>query len=96
VDFSINADLQLAREEAHRLSPAAYLPLLDAPLIVAAGGDESSEFHRQARLLHESWGSVCHGHKAGLHYPTGLNHFTVMDKFCDPAHTLYKQFVDLL
>ncbi len=96
VDYSINAELRLTRDEAHRLSPAAYLPRIDAPLMVAAGGAESPEFHRQATLLHQAWPDVCQQPRAGLHFPKGLNHFTVMDGLCDPSNLLYKRVCGFL
>ncbi len=96
VDYSINADLRLDREEAHRLSPLAYTPRLQAPLIVAAGGAESSEFKRQAQSLHDAWPQVCQHQKAGIVFPPNLNHFTILDALSDPHHGLFKRISALL
>jgi arylformamidase len=96
VDFSINADLGMTREEAHRLSPAALAPRVEAPLIIATGNNESSEFRRQAKLLYDAWPSVCQVQRAGLVYPAGLHHFSIVEKFADPAHDLHKRMLALL
>jgi arylformamidase len=96
VDYSINADLKLTREEAHRLSPVGLAPRIHAPLIVAAGDNESSEFKRQAKLLYDLWPSACQAPRAGLILPPGLNHFSIVEKFADPAHDLHKRTIGLL
>ncbi|UCE31032.1 MAG: alpha/beta hydrolase [Burkholderiales bacterium] len=51
----LNPDLGLDRRRALRLSPAWMPPASDAPLVTAVGGLESSEFHRQNRLIAERW-----------------------------------------
>ena len=55
VQFSFNADFRLDAAGAARLSPARLEPRVDAPLLVAVGGSETSEFLRQARLQWEAW-----------------------------------------
>ncbi len=55
VQFSHNVDLRLDEAEARRLSPINCRPLAEAPLVTAVGGDETSEFVRQTRLLWDAW-----------------------------------------
>ena len=55
VQFSHNVDLRLDEAEARRLSPINCRPLAEAPLGTAVGGDETSEFVRQTRLLWDAW-----------------------------------------
>jgi hypothetical protein len=43
------------REEAARLSPSNLSPRSRAPLVRAAGADETSEFIRQTRILWDAW-----------------------------------------
>jgi hypothetical protein len=50
-----DADLKLDAAEAARLSPVLLAPRTHAPLVLAAGADESSEFIRQTRLLWDAW-----------------------------------------
>ncbi len=96
VDYSINADLKLTREEAHRLSPLVYAPALRAPLIVSAGALESSEFRRQATSLHTAWPSVCQHPKGGLVFAAQRNHFSVVEALTEPDHELSTRLIALL
>lgn len=74
----LQQDLKLTPASAKRLSPAR-LPMQAAPpgrLSLLVGGDESSEFHRQAALIAEAWGPKRVDAPVSL---PGLNHFSVMD-----------------
>lgn len=96
VDYSINSDLLLSKSEAHRLSPIAYSPRVEAPLIVAAGGKESAEFKRQASALHAAWPGVCQLSKAGVHFPANDNHFSIVENFANPAGELFERMISLI
>jgi len=50
-------DIRLNPVSIARLSPAGWAAPQDCRLVAVAGGDESNEFHRQNRLIHERWGS---------------------------------------
>jgi arylformamidase len=63
-----------------------------APLVVAAGGDESSEFQRQSRLIAESWSPQV---RAPLVLP-GVNHFSIVDAFAERGQPLHEATVALL
>ncbi len=69
-------DLRLCLHEARDLSPALMSAPPQGRLAVIAGGHESSEFLRQARLMRSAWGRrivpICDT-------VPGANHFTVMD-----------------
>jgi arylformamidase len=62
-------------------------------LYAVAGGDESSEYHRQNRLIQEAWGArrvpVCE-------ILPGLNHFSILDALVDPSQRLQQLALDLL
>ncbi len=96
VDFSINADLKLTKSEAHRLSPLAYVPRIQAPLIVATGDNESVEFKRQATALYEAWPGVCQLSKAGVHFPLGENHFSIVENFANAGGELFQRMISLI
>jgi arylformamidase len=49
-------DLKLSAAEARALSPACMPAPQGAPLLAVVGGKESSEFHRQSRLIQQAWG----------------------------------------
>ena len=55
VQFSGNADFRLDVPEARRLSPVHLRPATDAPLLVAVGANETSEFVRQTDVMWEAW-----------------------------------------
>lgn len=80
---SYNADLRLDEREAARLSPALSRPRSPAPLLLAVGADETSEFVRQTRILWDAWAeSRPRGARAPLTVP-GRHHFSVV---VDYAH----------
>lgn len=83
----LNAVLGMDAETAHRNSPTLHPPADAPPLICAAGGAETEEFHRQQAGLVAAWRA------RGLAVETvevpGRNHFTVLDAFADPDHILF-------
>jgi arylformamidase len=83
--FSFNADFKLDLEAVRRLNLARRDPTLAAPLVVAVGGDESSEFQRQSRLLAQSWGPQVRE----LQVLPGYNHFSVVDAFAERGQPLH-------
>ncbi len=88
VQFSFNADLKLDEAEATRLSPALMRAAHPTPLVIAVGGDETSEFVRQARILWDAWPD-----NRPLYQPAPLvipqrHHFSVVLDHGDPASAL--------
>ncbi len=89
--------LRLTPAQVKKASPA----LLPAPpmrdgrgaLYTVAGGDESSEFLRQSRLIQQRWGQAVVPVCEAL---PGLNHFSVMDALVQPQHRLHKMARALL
>ena len=85
---TMNADLRLDESEARRMSPVYYEPQTDAPLLIAAGADETSEFLRQSQLMFDAWPA---NRPAGRQAPwlvADRNHFTVVLDYADPASAL--------
>ncbi len=60
-------------------------PSIAAPLVVAVGGDESSEFIRQSRLLAGRWTSQVRS----LHVLPGLHHFSILDALAESGQPLH-------
>ena len=86
--FSFNADLRLDEESARAVSPVLLPVNVVAPLLIAAGGAETGEFLRQARLIWEAW--PMHrpaGAEAPLFVP-GRHHFSIVADFADPGSEL--------
>lgn len=59
IHVSFNTDLRLDTTRARASSPALKQPTIEAPLVLAVGALESSEFHRQSQLLHQAWPNNC-------------------------------------
>ena len=84
--FSFNADFKLDDAAVARLGIAGKRPTIAAPLVVAAGAAESSEFVRQSRLIADAWAPQV---RSLLLLP-GLNHFSVVDAFSERGQPLYE------
>lgn len=81
----VNGDLRLDEESALKVSPAYLPPATRAPLTLAVGALESSEFKRQNALLAQRWKPVL---SANIALP-GTDHFTVVDGLADPSNALF-------
>jgi arylformamidase len=88
----LNDDLKLDIERVAHLSPAWMKPATHAPLVTAVGGLESSEFHRQAKVLGTRWASVL---KADIPMP-GKHHFSVCDALGEPGSALHRAALELM
>jgi len=85
---SMNADLRLDVAEARAVSPVHRSPQTTAPLLVAVGANETSEFLRQADLLWDAWPQARPaGMEAPLRVP-GRHHFDVVMDYEDPSSAL--------
>ena len=94
--FSFNADFRLDAAEAARLSPARLEPRVDAPLLVAVGGAETSEFLRQAQLQWDAWPAQRPPGSAGPLVVPGKDHFSVVADHADPDSALTRGLLALL
>jgi arylformamidase len=83
--FSFNADFKLDEAAVGRLNLYDKRPVIQAPLVVAAGADESSEFRRQTQLLAAAWPTV----SSTLVLPS-LNHFSIVDAFTERSQPPYE------
>jgi arylformamidase len=83
---SFNADFFLDTDAVKRLALHTRPATIAAPLVVAVGGDESSEFVRQSRLLASSW----HDHVKSLLVLPGYNHFSIVDAFAERGQPLHE------
>ena len=87
IQVSFNADLRLDVESARACSPVYKTPTLRAPLVLAVGALESSEFHRQSHLLKQSWPEVC---TEVIALPD-CHHFNALDALADPGSPIWKR-----
>jgi len=84
---SMNGDLRLTNAEAARVSPVNHASLSPAPLLVAVGGAETSEFIRQSQLIWDLWTDNCRP-AAGPLILAGKHHFSVVADYADPESEL--------
>lgn len=89
---SFNADFHLDDAAVARLNLYDKPATIKAPLVVAVGGAETSEFQRQSRLIAERWAPQA---KPALVLPA-LNHFTIVDAFAERAQPLHRETLALL
>ena len=75
-------------DQVSRNSPQFFAPATDAPLIVGVGGDESEEFLRQSEVFSKAWSEK--GTDCSLMVLPGINHFTLLSEYADPASDLTK------
>ena len=88
VQASFNTDLRLDPAKARAASPVYLTPRVRAPLLLAAGANETGEFIRQSWLLWERW-PECHpsGRKGPL-FVAGRHHFSIVSDLGDPGSEL--------
>lgn len=86
VQTSVNNALGLTGETARAASPISAPRPLSGRYIAVVGGDESSEYLRQSRMLTSLWQGP--GLSGELDILQGANHFTVILPFADPSSTL--------
>ncbi|MGK0618157.1 alpha/beta hydrolase [Meiothermus cerbereus] len=88
IQVSFNADLRLDVESARACSPVYKTPTLRAPLVLAVGALESSEFQRQSHLLKAAWPANC----SEVRSVPGRHHFNVLDELADPDSPVWASF----
>jgi arylformamidase len=89
--FSGNADFRLDATTARALDLHDKRPTIEAPLVVAVGGGESSEFIRQSRLIAGRWAPQARE----LQVLPGLNHFTVLEALAERGQPLHDAILSL-
>ena len=85
-------DIGLDADSATHLSPACLRPATAAPLYVTVGGQESEEFHRQARLIAEHWQSAP---VRSVPMPRD-NHFSIVDQLGDASSPLFAAALQMM
>ena len=71
----MNGVLKITEQSAAELNLMTSTPIVAAPVVLAAGGEESDEFKRQTMALGEAWADW----SPEIVELVGLNHFTIVD-----------------
>jgi len=88
-----NAEFKLDAAEARRISPLYWPVERGRVLDAVVGGDESSEFLRQSKIIADSWRAK--GVETRYEVIPGTNHFTICDPMADPNSAMTKRMVEL-
>ena len=96
VDVSFNSDLGLDAQSAREVSPIHLEPRVQAPLLLAAGANETGEFIRQSRSLWERWPLCRPAARDGPLFVAGRHHFSVLAEFADPKSELFTSTMAML
>jgi arylformamidase len=87
----LNATLGLDASAAQRNSPLRLLETSRRPapcLLFAVGGNETAEFLRQQQEFTQAWQE--RGRRLAVIPQPGEDHFSIMDRFAEPAGTLFQ------
>ena len=96
IQVSFNADLKLDSGKARAMSPIHCTAEVRAPLLLAVGGGETSEFSRQSWLLWERWPEC---RPATTHSPLFIadrHHYSVMSELGDRKSELTAATLEML
>lgn len=93
VPTSINQALGLDDEAAQALSPIFLPPRTAGPLVLAVGGLESLEFHRQTDDFAKAW--AARGVQVATMDQTRHNHLTILEDLAAPQGPLIEVLCDL-
>ena len=92
VGTSLNEPLRLDEAAAKAVSPMfGRKPAVKGTFVAAAGGDESSEFIRQAHDFAKHWSNG--GFTADSAIIPGANHFTIVDELARPGSPMLDRIV---
>jgi arylformamidase len=93
IPTSLNKALGLTEPDAERWSPLSWPPPAGRRLDAVVGGDESSEFLRQSRVVVERWRGA--GAATRFEAIPGANHFTVIAPLADPDSPMTRRVAEL-
>ncbi|MEC7489289.1 MAG: alpha/beta hydrolase [Pseudomonadota bacterium] len=92
----LNDAIRLEAGDIAALSPMFLSPVTKSQTVVAFGGAEYDEFHRQAADLAENWGKL--GVQTSTINMAGRDHFTALSALAEPDHELFiaaKKLLDI-
>jgi arylformamidase len=92
IGVSMNADLRLDDAQARAVSPVFWPAPAGRILDSVVGGDESSEFIRQAEIITKAWNGKT---QTRFEVISGANHFTVIDPLSDPGSAMTARTLEL-
>lgn len=94
LQFEVNDQLRLDAVSARRLSPVHNVPAPAPLLVLALGGEETDEMHRQQADQARAWAAA--GNAVREIVELGANHFSVVDRFADPGSALFEATMEVI
>lgn len=94
VHTPINGALGLTEETAREASPVFWVTPPLARFEAWVGGDESSEYQRQASQIEERWQMLATA--ARMHSVAGANHFTIIHQLTNKASPMVNRIMELI
>jgi arylformamidase len=89
----LNQLLNIDTATAIRNSPVQRLPMVQSPLAIIVGSDETDEFQDQSRELYTSWKDII---PVDLVQAPGLNHYSILETILDPESRLHRLLLRLM
>jgi arylformamidase len=89
----VNDKAQMDAAEVAEISPLFVPPVVDVPLHVLVGGDESDAFRQQSLALLAAWSP--HLSHSTFAIPPGRDHFDVLDELSDPASATFRILMEM-
>jgi arylformamidase len=93
VKTSVNNALGLDTAAARSASPLFWPPPSHGSLDAVVGGDESTEYHRQSRMIVNGWGRG--RFETRFAEVPGANHFTAIAPLADPNSPMTRRLLEL-
>ena len=92
---ALNANVRMDPDEAHAQSPMTlHPPVTNAPQLVVVGGAETDEFHRQARMYAEKYGTA--ERSVGVYVVPGVDHFDELNVLADSSSEFFARTCAML
>lgn len=90
----LNETLKLDVVQVQQFSPLYNMPLSPGPVLLAVGGSESKEFHRQLAVYAQRL--TAFGCPVRMIKPDGCNHFDVIDQLADGHGELVRALIAMI
>jgi arylformamidase len=84
----LNGELGLDAAATRRNSPIHAAPAVQCPILLAVGGRESPEFHRQQASFADAWRGQCAGMETMI--SDGDDHFSIVGHLGDSGSALFR------
>ncbi|HUS01893.1 MAG TPA: hypothetical protein VMY77_09210 [Chitinophagaceae bacterium] len=89
----INETLQMDKAMALQNSPVYLRPLVNCPLFLAVGADETAEYKEQSDELYKNWKEI---NSIQLLQLRGMNHYSIIEELLNSDSLLHQKMCELM